>query len=59
MDTSRKIMPLRGPTCKIARFKAELKFSSWTECGNYTEVEVVLLVVVVVYIAVVVVLIVL
>ena len=28
------IMPLRGPTCKIARFQAELKFPSWTECGN-------------------------
>ena len=34
LDTSRKIMPLRGPTCKIARFQAELKFPSWTECGN-------------------------
>ena len=31
---SRKIMPLCGPTCKIARFQAELKFPSWTECGN-------------------------
>ena len=31
---SRKIMPLRGPTCKIARFQAELKFPSWTECGK-------------------------
>ena len=28
------IMPLRGPTCKIARFQAELKIPSWTECGN-------------------------
>ena len=28
------IMPLRGPTCKIARFEAQLKFTSWTECGN-------------------------
>ena len=28
------VMPLRGPTCKIARFQAELKFPSWTECGN-------------------------
>ena len=28
------IMPLRGPTCKIARFQAGLKFPSWTECGN-------------------------
>ena len=27
------IMPLRGPTCKIARFQAELKFPSWTECA--------------------------
>ena len=29
-----RIMPLRGPTCKIARFQAGLKFPSWTECGN-------------------------
>ena len=28
------IMPLRGPTCKIARFQAKLKFPSCTECGN-------------------------
>ena len=28
------VMPLRGPTCKIARFQAELKFPSWTECGK-------------------------
>ena len=28
------LQPLRGPTCKIARFQAELKFPSWTECGN-------------------------
>ena len=28
------IMPLRGPTCKIARFQAVLKFPSWTECGK-------------------------
>ena len=28
------IMPVRGPTWKIARFQAELKFPSWTECGN-------------------------
>ena len=28
------IMPLCGPTCKFARFQAELKFPSWTECGN-------------------------
>ena len=34
VDTGRKIMPLRGPTCKIARFQAELKFPSWTECGK-------------------------
>ena len=27
-------MPLRGPTCKIARFQAGLKFPSWTECGK-------------------------
>ena len=25
-----KIMPLRGPTCKIARFQEGLKFPSWT-----------------------------
>ena len=25
-----KIIPLRGPTCKIARFQAKLKFPSWT-----------------------------
>ena len=29
-----RIMPLRGPTCKIARFQAGLKFPSWTECGK-------------------------
>ena len=29
-----RIMPLRGPTCKFARFQAELKFPSWTEFGN-------------------------
>ena len=29
-----KIIPLRGPTCKIARFQAKLKFPSWTECGK-------------------------
>ena len=28
------IMPLCGPTCKIARFQAGLKFPSWTECGK-------------------------
>ena len=28
------VMPLRGPNCKIARFQAELKFPSWTECGK-------------------------
>ena len=28
------IMPLRGPTCKISRFQAGLKFPSWTECGK-------------------------
>ena len=28
------IMLLHGPTCKIARFQAELKFPSWTECGK-------------------------
>ena len=28
------IMPLRGPTCKIARFQAQLKFPSRTDCGN-------------------------
>ena len=38
VDTSRKIMPLRGPTCKIARFQAELKFPSWAECGNFIKV---------------------
>ena len=27
-------MPLRGPTCKIARFQAGLNFPSWTECGK-------------------------
>ena len=32
------VMPLRGPTCKIARFQAELEFPSWTECGNITMV---------------------
>ena len=31
------IKPLHGPTCKIARFKAELKFQNWNECGNYTK----------------------
>ena len=31
-----KIIPLCGPTCKIARFQAELKFPSWTKCGNIT-----------------------
>ena len=39
MDTSRKIMPLRGPTCKIARFQAGLKFPSWTECGNISKTD--------------------
>ena len=34
MEIRLKIMPLRGPTCKIARFQAGLKFPSWTECGN-------------------------
>ena len=33
-DPHCRIMPLHGPTCKIARFQAELKFPSWTECGN-------------------------
>ena len=28
------VMPLRGPTCKIARFQAELKFPNWTEFGK-------------------------
>ena len=28
------VKSLRGPTCKIARFQAELKFSSWIECGK-------------------------
>ena len=28
------LQPLRGPTCKIARIQAELKFPSWTECGK-------------------------
>ena len=28
------ILPLRGPTCKIARFQAQLKVPSWTECGK-------------------------
>ena len=28
------IMPICGPTCKIARFEAKLKFSSRTECGK-------------------------
>ena len=31
------VMPLHGPTCKIARFQVELKFPSWTECGNYAK----------------------
>ena len=31
-------MPLRGPTCKIARFQAGLKFPSWTECGKSKKV---------------------
>ena len=29
-QSNQRIMPLWGPTCKIARFQAELKFSSWT-----------------------------
>ena len=29
-----KIMPLCGPTCKIARIQARLKFPSWTKCGK-------------------------
>ena len=28
------IMPLRGPTGKIARFQIKLKFTSGTKCGN-------------------------
>ena len=31
------VMPIRGPTCKIARFQAELKFPSWTEYDNYAK----------------------
>ena len=31
------IKPLRGPTCKLARFQAELKFPSWAECGKMSE----------------------
>ena len=29
-------MPLCGPTCKIARFQAKLKFPSWTRVWQYT-----------------------
>ena len=32
--TQSENMPLRGPTCEFARFQAEPKFPSWTECGN-------------------------
>ena len=28
------LQPFCGPICKIARFQAELRFPSWTECGN-------------------------
>ena len=31
------IMPLRGPTCKFARFQAGLKFPSWTRVWQYTQ----------------------
>ena len=33
-----RIMPLRGPTCKIARLQAGLKFPCWTVCGNIMQV---------------------
>ena len=28
------VVVLRGPICKIARFQAELIFTSWAECGK-------------------------
>ena len=28
------LQPCCGPTCKFARFQAELKFPGWTECAN-------------------------
>ena len=34
-----KIMPFRGPTCKIARFQAGLKFPSWTQVWKSIKAE--------------------